>query len=208
MAFDILSRYKYLIWDWNGTLLNDVVLTHSVLNSQLKKANISEVCLHTYRSKQRFPIKDFYVDMGFNFETHPFQTIADQFLQEYEDRLDKEAALFEDRPELLRSLQQNGSKHYLLSAAPHDHLVDIVTRHKLFDFFERISGSENNHAAGKLERAHKLINDAGIDTSSCALIGDTDHDLEVGLELGVDVWLVSDGHQTRERLESKHKSIL
>jgi len=208
MPFERLSRYKHLIWDWNGTLLNDVVLTHSVLNSQLKKAKMDEVCLDTYRSKQRFPIRDFYVDMGFNFETHPFESIADQFLQEYEDRLDKEAQLFEDRPDLLRSLQKSGSKHYLLSAAPHDHLVDIVTRHHLIDFFERVSGSENNHAAGKLERAHKLIIEAGIEISSCALVGDTDHDLEVGLALGVDVWLVTEGHQSRERLEAKHKSIL
>jgi phosphoglycolate phosphatase len=40
------------------------------------------------------------------------------------------------------------------------------------------------------------------------LIGDTDHDLEVGLALGVDVILLSDGHQSPERLSALHHTVL
>ncbi len=40
------------------------------------------------------------------------------------------------------------------------------------------------------------------------MIGDTDHDLEVGNELGIDVLLIADGHQSFEKLKNVHDNVI
>ena len=48
----------------------------------------------------------------------------------------------------------------------------------------------------------------GIDPADSVIIGDTDHDLEVGDALGVDVILLADGHQNEERLRKTRATVI
>ena len=45
-------------------------------------------------------------------------------------------------------------------------------------------------------------------TSFTVLIGDTDHDLEVGRSMGVEVLLIADGHQSYNRLIKCHDNVM
>ncbi len=40
-----MKKYKHIIWDWNGTLFNDVELCHSIINGILKRNKIAEITL-------------------------------------------------------------------------------------------------------------------------------------------------------------------
>jgi phosphoglycolate phosphatase len=64
------------------------------------------------------------------------------------------------------------------------------------------------HAAGKLERGKELLVQSRMPKETTLLIGDTDHDLEVGKALGIEVLLLADGHQSFSRLNAKHDRIL
>ncbi len=46
-----------------------------------------------------------------------------------------------------------------------------------------------------------------IDPGQLILVGDTDHDLEVGDALGIDVLLVTGGHQSHARLSKRHSRV-
>ncbi|GAH94581.1 unnamed protein product [marine sediment metagenome] len=35
-----IAKYKHVIWDWNGTLINDVWLVVDIMNKMLKKRNL------------------------------------------------------------------------------------------------------------------------------------------------------------------------
>ena len=60
-------KYKHIIWDWNGTLLNDLTLCVDLLNVSLEKRKLPEMTEEKYRKKFLFPIKTFYESIGFDF---------------------------------------------------------------------------------------------------------------------------------------------
>ena len=51
------SQYKHIIWDWNGTLLNDAWLFVEIMNSVLENSNMATISLEKYR-KFIYSIKD------------------------------------------------------------------------------------------------------------------------------------------------------
>ena len=68
-----LSKYSHIIWDWNGTLLNDAWLCVEVMNGMLAKRNLPIRTLNQYMDIFDFPVKDYYVKLGYNFEKEPFE---------------------------------------------------------------------------------------------------------------------------------------
>lgn len=81
-------------------------------------------------------------------------------------------------------------------------------KHGIAQFFENIFGIHHHLADSKVVRGKELIKNSHIDKSKTILIGDTDHDFEVGLEMGIDVLLVADGHQSFKRLSKIHHNVL
>ena len=56
------------LWDWNGTLVNDVALCSQLLNSQLQRHGHAPLGgVEEYRRVFRFPIEEYYKDAGFDF---------------------------------------------------------------------------------------------------------------------------------------------
>ena len=54
-------NYKHIIWDYNGTLLNDVKLCVTIINEMLKARNLPVMSIERYRKLFDFPVKDYYV---------------------------------------------------------------------------------------------------------------------------------------------------
>jgi phosphoglycolate phosphatase len=71
-----------------------------------------------------------------------------------------------------------------------------------------VFGIEDNRASSKLERGKQLMALSHIPRKDTILVGDTDHDLEVGNALGIEVILVDHGHQSFERLSAAHDKVV
>ena len=69
-----LTRYSHILWDWNGTLLDDAWLCVDVMNSMLTERKLQPLTLQRYRDIFSFPVKDYYLLLGFDFEKEPFET--------------------------------------------------------------------------------------------------------------------------------------
>ena len=54
----MLNNKKYIIFDWNGTLIDDAHVFVDVLNVLLKRRRLGVINLHRYRELFCFPIKD------------------------------------------------------------------------------------------------------------------------------------------------------
>ena len=52
-------RTKHIVWDWNGTLIDDVSLCVNVLNELLSDYELPEISIEFYRSNFSFPVSDF-----------------------------------------------------------------------------------------------------------------------------------------------------
>ncbi|MBR7160424.1 MAG: hypothetical protein IKD20_05250 [Clostridia bacterium] len=59
---------KCIIYDWNGTLLNDVDLCYDLLLVLLDKYGLPRISMDRYKEVFTFPIIDYYRAVGFNFD--------------------------------------------------------------------------------------------------------------------------------------------
>jgi phosphoglycolate phosphatase len=72
-----------IIWDWNGTLLDDVDMCIESINILLKRRNLDMLSRKRYRDIFTFPVRDYYETAGFNFSKEPWDKVAHEFIDLY-----------------------------------------------------------------------------------------------------------------------------
>jgi len=194
-------KYRYLFWDWNGTLLDDSLLCIEILNIQLAQEGLPAIGIDDYRRLFNFPLRDFYQTAGFDFSRTPFETIAARFMEVY-NRRRFECDLQPRARETLAALSRAGLRQSVLSAYERTSLSEMVRHFGLSPYFERVIGPDNTHAEGKVGEGKRLLAEIGIPASCAVLIGDTAHDYEVARAMGIDCILFAGGHHMREKLET------
>ncbi|MDO9555124.1 MAG: HAD hydrolase-like protein, partial [Atribacterota bacterium] len=102
-----LSKYKHIIWDWNGTLINDIWLVVEIMNKMLKKRNMPGIDSKKYREIFDFPVIDYYAKLGFNFSKESFEELTGEFINEYYTRFN-ECKLFDETEEVLKKIRDMG----------------------------------------------------------------------------------------------------
>lgn len=188
---------NYLIWDWNGTLLNDVAAAVGALNRMLKKRGLAPVDIDFYRGNFGFPVRPFYEKVGIDFAKWDWDGICVDF---HEFVLEEPQAVREDARAALESAAKHGLRQCILSALRQDMLREAVEKNGFTGFFERVYGVDNLDGASKMSRGRELMSALGGNVRSAVMIGDTLHDAEVAGGLGARCVLVAGGHQSRERL--------
>jgi phosphoglycolate phosphatase len=196
-----LQAKSHIIWDWNGTLLDDVQLCFETMRYLLRERGLPELTPERYRAAFRMPIIEFYRDLGFDFERVPFEQLARDFMQRYETGV-LHCSLFAGTRDLLEALSQEGKRLAILSAAKEDYLRRLASHFEIAAFFDAIFGLDDHYAVSKIDRGRELMSHWNVDPASIILVGDMDHDAEVGQALGIEVLLLADGHQALDRLRN------
>ena len=193
------TKYQHIIWDWNGTLLNDAWLFVDIMNGILKQRNMDIITLEKYRDIFGFPIKEYYKKLGFDLEKKCYEKYGAEFISVYKRRK-YEAKLYPMVHTVLSKLLSKNIAHSILSAGQQDILNDLTKHYKVQEYFSHINGVNNYHANGKVDKGLELIKKINFHTSEVILIGDTKHDFEVAQAIGVDCLLISHGHHSYSRL--------
>ena len=55
---------KYILWDWNGTLLDDTQAALDTLNAMLTRRGVKSIAMDFYRDHFAFPCRPFYEQIG------------------------------------------------------------------------------------------------------------------------------------------------
>ena len=195
-----MSDYKCIIWDWNGTLLDDVPLNISVVNTLLSERGIKTVySLDYYKSEFSFPIIDFYRKLGFDLENEDFHLIAREYARLFDEGY-PHADVFSDAEEVLRYIKHSSREQLIISASEQGYLLKQVEYFELSHYFTDILGVSDVLGSSKIERAKRWMAERDIDPESVLFIGDTEHDCDTARAIGCDCVLVSRGHNSRERL--------
>lgn len=192
--------YRHIIWDWNGTLVDDVWLCVDVVNAMLKDHALSPINADNYREFFEFPVVRYYERLGFDLSDDAFHRLSVVFTELYHARRE-ECALHIRTREVLQGLKDAGISQSILSAYKQDLLESIVEKFGIGHYFDHLAGQDNIYAMGKIERGRALIEKIGIPRSEVVMVGDTAHDHEVAEAMGVDCLLVEHGHHTPERLK-------
>ena len=193
------NQVKHIIWDFNGTILDDLELSITVINKMLKERKLPTLTNETYKNIFGFPVKNYYEAVGFDFEKEDWQTVGMQFIEGYKSGFSS-AKVFKDIESVLINLKAKGISASILSAMEHNHLLLAVKKLGIFNHFDSISGIDNHFASSKVDLGLELIKKVKFSKDQILLIGDTIHDYEVAKSLGVNCVLISSGHQSKERL--------
>jgi len=194
-----IVKYKHVIWDWNGTLINDVWLVVEIMNKMLKKRNLPKIDSKKYREIFDFPVTKYYLKLGFDFSDESFEELTVEFISEYYQRFN-ECKLYNGAEEVLKKISDMGISQSILSASKEDVLIEKIKHYGIDKYFCRIIGLENHYAESKVERGKKWIDKLNLNPQGVLLIGDTTHDYDVSKHMGCDCLLVANGHYSYERL--------
>lgn len=196
----MFKHIKGIIWDWNGTLLDDAGLAVETMNEILAQRNMPELSIDHYKQVFTFPVKDYYQKIGFDFNLEPFEIPAREFIVRYNE-LVNDCQLHPDSVSILKHFKFSGFRQFILSAMKQDTLDHCLSHYQINHFFEQVSGLDDHYAVSKTENGHRLIAGLDMDSSHLILIGDTVHDYEVASELGCQCVLVANGHQSKTVLQ-------
>ncbi len=190
-----------IIWDWNGTLLNDAAICVESINILLKERGLPLITPDRYRQLFTFPVINYYKALGFDFVKENFEVPALAFMAVYIANV-RQAKLHEDAIQTLDTLKNKGIRQVMLSAMEQKLLDELLDHYKLAPYFEAAYGIEDHFGGGKTHRGLQLVNTLGLDPVKCLFVGDTLHDAEVAEAIGCSHVLLSNGHQSPERLKS------
>jgi len=201
------QTYSHIIWDWNGTLFNDVAWCIEVINTMLAKRGIKTLPdISDYHNAFCFPIVEYYKNVGFNFNEEIFEDVAEEYITLYHANKSGNCALYPNTEPILDSIYKSGISQIILSASEMNHLISQIREFDIVDYFDEILGLSDIYAKSKIEIGLDFMSRKSV--SNAVLIGDTVHDYEVANALGIDCMLIPNGHQSREMLASCNVPIL
>jgi phosphoglycolate phosphatase len=201
------APYTHLIWDFNGTILDDVQHGINCTNTMLAARGLPVIpSIDAYREIFGFPIDAYYRRLGFDFEKEDYDTVlAPQWVSMY---LEGEPACptMEGAVETIRAIKAMGIPQILLSATEIDMLTAQLERLGILGEFDEVIGLDNIHARSKKAQAMAWRE---RHPDACPLfIGDTEHDAQVADAVGGDCVLFSGGHQSETRLRACGKPTI
>ena len=191
---------RCLIWDWNGTLLDDVQLCLGLLNELLEQnGSPNRYDLAAYREIFGFPVVEYYRRAGFDFEKRSFEALAADYVERY-DPASFACALCPGAADALAAVRSAGVQQVILSASELT-LLNVQVEHLgVAGYFHELLGQTDYYAHGKLAVGKAWMARQSFDPADAVLVGDTLHDAQVAAGLGAGCVLCAAGHQSRERL--------
>ncbi len=194
-------RPKLLIWDFNGTILDDAELCFAIENEMLLERGMKPITRDWYLDHFSFPIRDYYLQMGYTFETESYERVSEIFMERYNARYDG-CPLREGVTEALAAFREAGMLQTLLSVTQQDDLERQAKKLGVAQYFSEMLGQTDIAGHSKVARAKEYMQRMRLDPEEALFIGDTNHDVEAAEAVGCPCVLLLGGHQS-ERVLSR-----
>jgi len=194
-------RVTDILWDWNGTLLDDTQAAFDTLNAMLAKRGARPIAMDFYRDHFGFPVRPFYERIGVDLDHEDWDALAMEYHEIYSrqpKRLNAGAV------EALEMAKAAGVRQSVVSALRQDLLDHALEHFGVRDYFAFAYGTDNLDGSSKLTRAKDLMAQLGDpDPKGVVIIGDAFHDKEVADALGIGCILHSQGSHAGWRLRQR-----
>lgn len=190
-------KYDVILWDFNGTLLNDVQLAVDCVNDAMRDFNCNTTDIDEYVEMFEPDLSKYYAKLV-DLNEHPMSEIFAHYQSSYKQRIDT-AFVSNDILFVLDYCKSKGIVQHIVSSFVQDKLNDYAKYFRIDKYFDCISGHSDTHCGSKTERAKEIIK--RLPKFNYLLIGDTANDYDTAAQLGIDCILYSKGHQKRSDLE-------
>lgn len=196
----MIKSYDCIIWDWNGTLIDDVYVALNSVNDMLLKRDMKSISIDRYYSYLDTPIIKFYEHL-FDLNEVPFDTIVKEFSIGYDKHIPQNPVA-ENAENMLKLARGKGIAQLVISASQQDKIRRDAEKFGICNYFNCISGAQDSNAESKIHRAQRVVDAVCGKDSKALVVGDTLHDYEMAEKLGADCVLFSGGHQSKTDLQT------
>jgi len=193
----------YVLWDWNGTLLDDTQAALTTLNQMLARRGKPPIAMDFYRDHFAFPVKPFYATIGIRPEEKDWDAVALEYHETYHLQ---PVGLNRDARAALDVVRRAGGRQSIISALRQDLLERDTEVFGIRDSMEFVAGTDNLDGGSKVARARELLDrirrEHPTEAFAFTLIGDSLHDKEVADALGIGCVLCAQGSHAEWRLQA------
>lgn len=200
------KKYECVVWDWNGTIVDDVKTSLLSVNDMLIKRKLPTITLEQYHQYLDTPIYKFYEHI-FDLNEVTFDVIQTEFNLGYNKHIPGNP-LNNGALTIMQKLKQNDIKQVIVSSSNQAIVKKGAEKFGVAEYMNYISGSSDNFVGSKVERAIGVISKITTDYSKVVVIGDTLHDCQLANEIGANCILLSTGHQSKADLQTTGKPII
>lgn len=199
---------RHVVWDWNGTLFDDLAIVVASVNVSLLSVGAPPIDADGYRAVYRRPLHHFYEALlGRPVLPEEMAAIDRDFHDAYHALLDQ-ARLTVDARSAVDLVAARGQTQSVLSMWWHDRLVPAVRYFELEDFMLAVDGhrgvpgdSKEHHLARHVEQLTRLFPQK-VSREGMTVIGDVTDDADAARAVGVGCVLYDGGSQPQAALEA------
>ncbi|HEV3157166.1 MAG TPA: HAD hydrolase-like protein, partial [Candidatus Baltobacteraceae bacterium] len=139
---------RHIVWDWNGTLINDVHAVVEATNSSLAPFDHPGLSIEEYRRRFRRPLRAFNEEiLGIALTDEQWKGVCDRWSVDYRRRV-PECNLYAHTIPALEAVRERGVTQSVLSMWQHHELCALVAKRELSPYFLQVQGSlvlESDH---------------------------------------------------------------
>lgn len=193
-------KYDCVIWDWNGTLLDDVSASLRSVNDMLERRGMAPIDYPRYRACIGVPIRRFY-EQVFDLSREDYAALLQEYNEGYVHYVNLDCGIAAGGRALLEQIQATGARQIIVSSCEKNQLEAAVKRYGVEQYFDAVLGADNFLADSKVERAVRYLADTYPGTLPRLIaVGDLVHDKDLARAVGADCVLIQSGHEDGARL--------
>jgi phosphoglycolate phosphatase len=195
-----------IIWDWNGTLWDDVNQWFLAAKAAYAHAEIPQnLTIEALRDAFDVPISEVIYRLGASRDLP--QSAHDALLETFRNTLavhESKAHVKEGSYEVLEALTASNFEHHIASNHPVNLLEKELEKSGLTQFFTHLSG--NNHhdevykKASKMQKVQDILGSQACDLETVYIVADTREEIRIAHELGLISIALTGGYNSEKML--------
>jgi len=197
----------HVVWDWNGTLVDDLPIVVESVNGALEAIGEAPIGADAYRAYYTRPVGRFYerlLDRPISAEE--WATLDRVFHERYGAALDR-VPLAIDAVDAIEAVADRGWSQSILSMWWEEDLVACVTKRGLYDRMNLVQGNRNDSGGEKAAHLRLHLDALGLSPGSVVMIGDSLDDAAAAASVGTGCVLYDGGSHDRSELEGTGVSV-
>ncbi|MEN8234635.1 MAG: HAD family hydrolase [Actinomycetota bacterium] len=193
-------KLMHVVWDWNGTLVDDLPVVIDSVNGALGAIGEQAIDADDYRAHYTRPVYRFYESLLDRTVTRSeWETLDRVFHDRYSASLDR-VPLAEGANAALDAVEARGWTQSILSMWWEADLTACVARRGLTDRMTLIQGNRNDGGGTKAAHLRRHLAALDLEPTSAVLIGDSLDDAAAAQEVGARCVLYDGGSHHPDEL--------
>jgi len=192
---------RHIVWDWNGTLLDDNDAVVAAVNAVCAAFDREPVDIEQWRAVFSRPLQQCYERLlRRSLDADDWARLDRLYHEHYRQWLPSRLA--PGVPDALHDWAAAGGSQSLLSMWFHEELLPLVREFELEPLFARVDGLRAEVGGGTKDahlRAH--LDALGLEPAEAVLVGDVVDDARAAEVVGTDCVLLTTGVMSRSALE-------